>query len=99
MLVSHDRAGVPHQLPGGTTVTEELEDYLRQIDAVKRDSRTVASGLSQAQLNWRPGEGRWSIAECLVHLNVVVTKTLPAFDRAIERGERLRTTTFRCTRH
>jgi hypothetical protein len=67
-------------------VTEELEGYLRQIDTAKRDGQMVVAGLSQAQLNWRPGPGRWSIAECLVHLNVAVSKTLPAFDRAIEGG-------------
>jgi len=67
-------------------VTEELQEYLRQIDAVKREGQALVSGLSQAQLNWRPGPERWSIAECLVHLNIAVTKTLPAFDRAIERA-------------
>ena len=67
-------------------MTEELQEYLRQIDAVKREGQALVSGLSQAQLNWRPGPERWSIAECLVHLNIAVTKTLPAFDRAIERA-------------
>ena len=59
---------------------------LDQIDAIKRDGEAVASGLSDEQLNWHPAEGSWSIAECLQHLNVGVTKTLPAFDRAITAG-------------
>lgn len=67
-------------------MTEELQGYLRQIDAAKREGQALVAGLSQAQLNWRPGAERWSIAECLVHLNIAVTKTLPAFDRAIARG-------------
>jgi hypothetical protein len=67
-------------------VTEELQAFLRQIDAAKRDGEMIAAGLSQAQLNWGPAPGRWSIAECLVHLNIAVTKTLPAFDRAIAVG-------------
>ena len=68
-------------------MTEELEGYLRQIDAVKRDGQALVAGLSDVQFNWRPAPDRWSIAECLMHLNVAVTKTLPAFDRGIERGQ------------
>ena len=64
----------------------ELQGLLRQIDAIKTDGRAVCAGLTESQFNWRPGEGRWSIAECLVHLNRSVTATLPAFDRAISDG-------------
>jgi uncharacterized damage-inducible protein DinB len=64
----------------------ELEDMLRQIDAIKAEAHAVSAGLSESQFNWRPGEGRWSIAECLVHLNRSVAATLPAFDRAIAEG-------------
>jgi hypothetical protein len=65
----------------------ELQDLLRQIDVIKADGHAVCAGLSESQFNWRPGEGRWSIAECLVHLNRSVTATLPAFDRAILEGQ------------
>ena len=64
----------------------ELQELLRQLDAIKEEGRAVCAGLSEAQFNWRPGEGRWSVAECLVHLNRSVTATLPAFDRAITEG-------------
>ena len=64
----------------------ELQDLLDQLEAIKADGRAVCAGLSASQFNWRPGEGRWSIAECLVHLNRSVTATLPAFDRAIHEG-------------
>ncbi|HKC41397.1 MAG TPA: DinB family protein [Gemmatimonadales bacterium] len=67
-------------------MTPELQDLLRQIDAIKADGHAVCAGLSGSQFNWRPGEGRWSIAECLVHLNRSVAATLPAFDRAIANG-------------
>lgn len=59
---------------------------LDQIDAIKRDGEAVASGLNDVQFNWHPGKGRWSIADCLQHLNVGVTKAMPAFDRAIASG-------------
>lgn len=59
---------------------------LNQLDAIKRDGEAIASRLSDAEFNWHPSPGRWSIADCLQHLNVGVTKALPAFDQAIARG-------------
>ncbi len=64
----------------------ELQEMLRQIDAIKAEGHAVCAGLSESQFNWRPEKGRWSIAECLVHLNRSVTATLPAFDCAIADG-------------
>ena len=48
----------------------ELQDYARQFEAVTQEARDLAAGLSPAQWSWRPEPGRWSIAECLDHLNV-----------------------------
>ena len=64
----------------------DIQEMLRQLEAIKADGQAVCAGLSESQFNWRPGEGRWSIAECLVHVNKSVTATLPAFDRAISEG-------------
>lgn len=63
-----------------------IQSMLDQIDAIKREGAAVTAGLSDSQLNWHPGPGRWSIADCLQHLNVGVAKVLPAFDRAIAEG-------------
>ncbi len=60
----------------------ELEDYLRQIAAVKTDAQDLVAGRSDAEFNRRPAPGRWSAAECLDHLNNV-RKMLPAIDRTI----------------
>jgi len=67
-------------------MTQELQRLLGQIEAIKAEGRAITAGLSDAQFNWHPGPGRWSIAHCLQHLNVAVSKTLPAFDRAIAVG-------------
>ena len=61
----------------------ELEAMIEQLEAIKAEGRAVTDGLSDAQLNWKPGAENWSVAECLQHLNVSVGHTLPAFDRAI----------------
>ena len=64
----------------------DLQEMSRQLEGIKADGHAVCAGLTESQFNWRPGEGRWSIAECLVHLNRAVSATLPAFDRAISEG-------------
>lgn len=64
----------------------ELQSLIDQLEAVKAEGQAVASGLSLAQFNWRPAPGRFSIAECLAHLNDSDAKTFPAFDRAIAEG-------------
>ena len=64
----------------------DLQAMLAQIEAIKAEGRAVTAGLSDDRLNWHPAEGSWSILDCLEHLNVSVTKTLPAFDRAIAEG-------------
>lgn len=67
-------------------MTPELSDLLRQLDAIKADAHALCAGLTATQFNWRPGEGRWSIAECIVHLTVSTNQSLPAFDRSIAEG-------------
>lgn len=59
---------------------------LDQLAAIKAEGQAVSAGLTDGQFNWRPGKDRWSIADCLQHLNVGVTQALPAFDRAIAEG-------------
>src|SRR5947208_12350070 len=63
-----------------------IQSLLDQIAVNQAAGQAVAAGLSDAQLNWRAAQDSWSIAQCLQHLNVSVTQTLPAFDRAIGEG-------------
>ena len=45
--------------------------YIRltsELDAADASARTLVSGLTRAQLNWKPQPDVWSIGECLVHL-------------------------------
>lgn len=66
---------------------DELRRMLEQVEAVKADGRDLASGLSHEQFNWRPGPGRWSVAECLAHLNKNLT-VFPAIDHTMDEAER-----------
>ena len=64
----------------------DTQSMLQQLEAIKNEGVALAAELSEAQFNWRPAPGRWSIAQNLNHLNVGDLQVLPAFDRAIERG-------------
>jgi hypothetical protein len=42
---------------------------IEQADGLEREARALADGLSDAQGNWQPLDGRgWSVAQCLDHL-------------------------------
>ena len=46
-----------------------LERWLEELRAIRRDAAALTDGVGEAQLAWRPGPGRWSIAEVVAHLN------------------------------
>lgn len=64
----------------------ELQGYLTQIEKIKADARSLVAGLSEEQLSRRPAPGRWSIIECLAHLNTSDRFVLPTLDAAIAEG-------------
>ncbi|MDD5562296.1 MAG: DinB family protein [Thermoanaerobaculaceae bacterium] len=74
-------AGAPKADPGG--LSADLNGLVRQYEDVGREAERIASGLSDRQFNWRSSSGRWSIAECFGHLNIVGSELLPRIDGAI----------------
>lgn len=38
------------------------------IDVIRQTSQENFAGLTKEQLNWQPGEKKWSIGQCLAHL-------------------------------
>jgi hypothetical protein len=61
----------------------ELEGYRAQFEAVLADAGSLVEGLTDGQMAWRPTPRRWSVAECLDHVNVTVTKYLPRIEAMI----------------
>jgi len=57
-----------------------LRELLEQVEAVRLDARSLAEGLTPAQLTWQPEPGRWSVAQCLDHL----TKTVQLYPERVE---------------
>ena len=61
----------------------ELQDYLRQLEVIRRDAAALVAGLGAGQMKWRPEPGRWSIVECFDHLNSVSAMYIPLFAERI----------------
>lgn len=62
----------------------ELEGYSDQLLSVRQDATGLMSGLSDAQFNWQPESGRWSMAGCFDHLNKSAAQLfIPKIDAAI----------------
>ncbi|NIY11301.1 MAG: hypothetical protein GWN02_24870 [Gemmatimonadetes bacterium] len=64
---------------------EGVQDQLRTL--IRRVHELVA-GLDRSTFNRRPGEGEWSVAECLDHLNATARLYLPELTEAIESARR-----------
>ncbi|HEY0005036.1 MAG TPA: DinB family protein [Pyrinomonadaceae bacterium] len=62
----------------------ELEEYQRQLEAIKQEARSLIEGLTDEQFNWHPAPGVWSIADNLAHLNVTGQLYLSRIDASIE---------------
>lgn len=64
-------------------LTQELADLQDQFAAVKADASDLANGLNFAQFIWRPEASRWSISECMAHLNIVGDRYVRALEPTI----------------
>ena len=68
--------------------TNLLETIVSEAEANSDVARELASGLSTAQLNWRPAADKWSIAQCLDHLTITSHKFDEYFSEALARGRK-----------
>ncbi|MEO8369250.1 MAG: DinB family protein [Candidatus Solibacter sp.] len=67
-------------------MTPQLEDYRQQFERIASEAKILTAGLTEAQFNWRPASGGWSIEECLAHLTAVGTAGMETLERAVEQG-------------
>ena len=70
----------PRELPGS------LGDLAEQIAAIRARTQALTAGRSSEALNWRPAANRWSIAECIEHLNLTADMLLREVDKSIAAG-------------
>jgi hypothetical protein len=58
-----------------------------QIDESRRRAHELVSALTAEQIARRPDPGKWSIAECLAHLNITAATVQKLMARGIEQAK------------
>jgi hypothetical protein len=67
-------------------LSNDLAVIITEIDANLSHAESLVAGLSRAQFNWHPEPGRWSIAQCLAHLNTVDGMDVAPLRVAVDEG-------------
>lgn len=63
-----------------------LARFADAMNAVEGEFTRLVQPLTDQQVNWRPSDGRWSIAECMAHLVASARAYVGPVDLAVERG-------------
>lgn len=61
-----------------------LSDVRTGLDDIAREAQATFGGLDGRQLNWRPDETRWSVAQCFEHLLTTNRLMFRASDNALD---------------
>lgn len=69
---------------------ERINSIVNDLKATANDASETFGALTADQLNWKPGEKSWSIAQCLDHLILTNEQFFPEFER-LASGERKNT--------
>jgi hypothetical protein len=68
-------------------MTDDIRRWREALKDMPRRAEQVTEGLGDDQLNWRPEKGRWSIAQCLDHLNRANGKIVAQMEAGIEKAK------------
>jgi len=66
-----------------SSLAPELAELDRQFKAAESEALELVNGLNDSQFSWRPGAHSWSIAECLLHLNMVDDRCVHLLETAL----------------
>lgn len=70
------------------SLPDDLQSVLNELDRTDEEARQLVSGLSEAQLNWRPNPAAWSVAQCLAHLGQMNSVLTAALRPAVRQAEK-----------
>lgn len=73
----------------GPELSAELGHVKQELLDARERARRLSEGLAEAAWATSPGPGRWSIAECLTHLNITSERFIPIIDDAIREGREM----------
>ncbi|PYT01342.1 MAG: hypothetical protein DMF63_00375 [Acidobacteria bacterium] len=62
-----------------------MDERITDLTQVAVDARATFGGLTSEQLNWKPAEKSWSVAQCFDHLITTHSLYFPVFDRLAKR--------------
>lgn len=60
---------------------ERIKSIIAELTHTADDASEAFGGLNAEQLNWKPGEKSWSVAQCLDHLILTNEQFYPEFDK------------------
>jgi hypothetical protein len=70
-----------------TSSAPELTELDRQFAALKLEASELVSGLKESQFNWRPDPRGWSMAECLLHLNIIGDRYVHVLEKTLAEAQ------------
>jgi DinB superfamily len=73
----------------GPEISAELGQVKQELLDARERARRLSEGLSETLWSAAPGPGRWSIAECVIHLNITSERFIPIIDDAIREGREM----------
>ncbi len=75
----------------GSDVAPELGQIKQELLDARERARRLSEGLSDTLWATAPAPGKWSIAECVTHLNITSERYVPIIDDAIREGREMGT--------
>ena len=72
------------------TLAPQLERIVGELVHARRRAHELAGPLTAASWGSRPAADQWSVAECLIHLNLTSRAFLPLIGGALTRGRELK---------
>jgi hypothetical protein len=64
-----------------------MDRYEATYREAQRRAQVLLGPLTHTQFNWKPGKDRWSVGECIYHLNVISEAYLPVLRDAVASGD------------
>lgn len=62
-------------------IADRLQSVVSDLNAISEDARVSFGDLTTEQLNWKPSEKSWSVAQCLDHLITINSLYFSLFEK------------------